>query len=305
MNIAFAIDTDGKAESNLSWESIKNQALLAEKIGFDAVFLPDQTIYQSNAGNIGCWESVALAGAVAAVTTTIKIGHSMFNAPYRPPTLVAKIAETLDEISGGRYIFGIGAGNTSDFDYKTVGVHTDKRYSRFAEAIEIIHGLLKNGKVDFQGKYWSANHAELVLRGPSPKGPPIIIAAWGPKMMRLAARYADGWNGWVSSNPSIETFKPMIKRLEKACKEVGRNINTLRRTLDIQVDSQGLYETLRPGGNTKPIAGTSKEIADKILSFKNINVDEVRCYVISQETPQEKLKSIESMKEIIKFVHES
>lgn len=305
MRIAIAIDTDGKGDGNQSWVNIKKQALQAEELGFDAIFLPDHTIYHSDDGNIGCWESVSLAGALAAATTTIEIGHSMFNAPYRSPALVAKIVETLDDISGGRYIFGIGAGNTPDADYNAVGVPTGNRYSRFAEAIEIIHGLLKNRTVDFKGKYWSAQDADLVLHGPRMQGPPIVIAAWGPKMMRLAARFADGWNGWVPSDPSVKIFKPMIEKLARSCEEIGRDPNSIKRTLDIQIDSLGVYEKLRPGGNMKPISGTSKQIANAILSFRDIQVDEVRCYVVSRDAAEEKLLAFESMAEIINLVHSS
>lgn len=301
MRIGIALDLHGN-DGFPSWKSIREQALAAETIGFDAVFVPDHLLYHLEDGNIGCWESVSMAGALAAVTSSIDIGHSMFNAPYRSPALVAKIVETLDEISGGRYIFGIGAGNTPDSDYAAFGFWTNKRYSRFAEAIEIIHGLLKNGRVDFEGDYWSARNADLVLRGPRPQGPPIVIAAWGPKMMRLAARFADIWNGWVplKQGPSINSFRPFIESLEQACEDVGRDPATLRRSLDIQVDLLGLHE-----GGEKPISGTNEEIAEVILSFQEIAVDEVRCYPYWPETEAvgERQKMIESMVEIVNLVH--
>ena len=306
MRIAIALDTHGKASSTEgiapTWDSIKGQALAAEAVGFDAVFVGDHLLYHSEDGNTGVWESVSLVAALAAATTTIEIGHSVFNAPYRPPALVAKIAETLDEISGGRYIFGIGAGNTPDAEYAAFGVEADKRYSRFAEAIEIIHGLLKNGQVDFAGKYWSARNADLVLRGPRPQGPPIVISAWGPKMMQLTARFADGWNGWVPSNvgPSIKSFRSMIDKLEQACHEIGRDSSTLQRTLDIQVDPLSRHEE-----DEKPIAGTSAEIAESILAFQEIGIDEVRCYPYwpQPEAPGDRIKMIESMAEIVDLVH--
>jgi alkanesulfonate monooxygenase SsuD/methylene tetrahydromethanopterin reductase-like flavin-dependent oxidoreductase (luciferase family) len=306
MRIGIAIDTHGRANSpqrpTPTWESIRDQALAAEAVGFDAVFVGDHLLYHSEDGNTGCWESVSLAAALAAVTSTIEIGHSVFNAPFRSPALVAKIAETLDEISGGRYILGIGAGNTSDSEYAAFGIQADKRYSRFAEAIEIIHNLLKNGKVDFEGKYWSARDAEMVLRGPRPQGPPIVIAAWGPKMMHLTARFADGWNGWVpiAKGPSIEAFQPMIEKLERACEQVDRNPATLYRTLDIQVDPLNLH-----GEGEKPIAGTNEEIAEAILAFKEIGIDEVRFYPHwpIPEMPGERRKMIESMAEIVDLVH--
>ena len=226
----------------------------------------------------------------------------MFNAPYRSPALVAKIAKTLDEISGGRYILGIGAGNTPDSDYAAFGFQADKRYSRFAEAIEIIHDLLKNGRVDFEGKYWSARNTDLVLRGPRPQGPPIVIAAWGPKMMHLTAQFADVWNGWVpvEKGPSVESFRPMVEELERACQEVGKDPATLRRSLDIQVDPLSRHDE-----GEKPIAGSSEEIAEAILAFQEIGVDEVRCYPDwpMPEMPGDRRNMIESMSEIVDLVH--
>lgn len=306
MRISIAIDSHGKTISPQrpapTWENIRDQAFAAEAVGFNAVFVPDHLLYHSEEGNTGCWESVSLAAGLAAVTSTIQIGHSMFNAPYRSPALVAKIAETLDEISGGRYILGIGAGNVPASDYAAFGIQADKRYSRFAEAIEIIHELLKSGRVDFAGEYWSARNADLVLRGPRPQGPPIVIAAWGPKMMQLTARFADVWNGWVpvEQGPSVESFRPMVAELERACQEVGRDPATLRRSLDIQVDQLGLYDE-----GEKPIAGSSEEIAEAILAFQEIGVDEVRCYPYwpMPETPGDRQKMIESMAKIVDLVH--
>ena len=306
MRISIAIDSHGKANSPQrpapTWENIRDQAFAAEAVGFNAVFVPDHLLYHSEEGNTGCWESVSLAAGLAAVTSTIQIGHSMFNGPYRSPALVAKIAETLDEISGGRYILGIGAGNVPASDYAAFGIQADKRYSRFAEAIEIIHELLKSGRIDFAGEYWSARNADLVLRGPRPQGPPIVIAAWGPKMMQLTARFADVWNGWVpvEQGPSVESFRPMVAELERACQEVGRDPATLRRSLDIQVDQLGLYDE-----GEKPIAGSSEEIAEAILAFQEIGVDEVRCYPYwpMPETPGDRQKMIESMAKIVDLVH--
>ena len=306
MRISIAIDSHGKAISPQrpapTCENIRDQAFVAEAVGFNAVFVPDHLLYHSEEGNTGCWESVSLAAGLAAVTSTIQIGHSMFNAPYRSPALVAKIAETLDEISGGRYILGIGAGNVPASEYAAFGIQADKRYSRFAEAIEIIHELLKSGRVDFAGEYWSARNADLVLRGPRPQGPPIVIAAWGPKMMHLTARFADVWNGWVpvEQGPSVESFRPMVAELERACQEVGRDPATLRRSLDIQVDQLGLCDE-----GEKPIAGSSEEIAEAILAFQEIGVDEVRCYPYwpMPEMPGDRQKMIESMAKIVDLVH--
>ncbi len=121
-------------------------------------------------------------------------------------------------------------------------------------------------------------------------------------MMQLTARFADVWNGWVpvELGPSVESFRPMVAELERACQEVGRDPATLRRSLDIQVDQLGLYDE-----GEKPISGSSEEIAEAILAFQEIGVDEVRCYPYwpMPETPGDRQKMIESMAKIVDLVH--
>ena len=254
------------------WARIREQARAAEEAGFDIVVIEDGTMYRDEDERIGWWESVSMAGALAAATERIDIGHSVLNGPYRPPTLVANIADTLDEISGGRYVLGIGRGNTEEVDYAAVGVAADHRTARLAEALPVIRGLLKDGRVDLAGEYWSAHDAELVMRGPRPQGPPIVVAAAGPKMLRLTARYADGWNWWTTTGTDVSQLRPIVDELERACDETGRDPATLQRSLDVySVDPLGRF----PDANL--LSGSPDELADAILSFGELGFDEIRC----------------------------
>jgi alkanesulfonate monooxygenase SsuD/methylene tetrahydromethanopterin reductase-like flavin-dependent oxidoreductase (luciferase family) len=167
----------GGDEPAPTWESVSRAAQTAEAVGFDMFVYEDALLYKHEEGSKGVWESLAISGGIAVATQRISFGPSVVNSPYRSPAHLAKIAETLDEMSGGRFVLGIGAGNTADSDYLAFGFPTDKRYSRFAETIEIVHALLKTGRVDFAGDFHSASEAEMVLRGPSRTGPRINIAA--------------------------------------------------------------------------------------------------------------------------------
>lgn len=263
-----------------TWNSIAELALVAEDSGFTSFVFEDALLYRGPR-TAGSWESVAIAGALGSATNRIRFGHSVINSPYRSPALVAKIAETLDEISGGRYIFAIGAGNTDDSDYEAFGAQNDHRYSRFAEAIEIIHGLLKTGAVDFEGEFYSARESELVLRGPRPNGPPITIAAAGPKMLRLVARYADAWNWWTSDYVSARSdLASLIARLDQACSEAGRDPSTLGRSLDLYtVDPLRVTNGEPAGSGGRMLSGTPADMAEVILGFGELGFDEVRCDV--------------------------
>ncbi len=278
-----------------TWDSISQRASVAEAVGFDSFVFEDALLYREGDSKAGCWESVSIAAALAVSTSRIDIGPSVFNTPYRSAALTAKIAETIDEISGGRYVFGIGAGNTADDDYEAFGFPTDRRYSRFAEAIEIIHALLKDGRADLTGQYHSAKDAELVLRGPRGQGPPIIIAAAGSKMLRLVARYGDGWNWWTVDHRAVsETMRPIVEELERACHEVGRDPATLTRSLDLySVDPLN-----RVDDDASVLSGTTAGIADNILGYGELGFGEVRCDVYPKT-----VEGIEAMQEVVDLVH--
>jgi alkanesulfonate monooxygenase SsuD/methylene tetrahydromethanopterin reductase-like flavin-dependent oxidoreductase (luciferase family) len=288
-----------------SWKSISERAATAEAEGFDTFVFEDALLYRGEEATDGVWESVSIAAAVAATTSRIHLGQSVVNSPYRSPAMTAKIAVTLDEISGGRFVFGIGAGNTPDSDYEAFGFPTDKRYSRFAEAIHIIHGLLKNGAIDFVGEFYTARQAELVLRGPRQHGPPIIIAAAGPKMLQLVPEYADAWNWWAWDEKlehTGERLRPIIESLERACEAAHRDPTTLGRTFD-------LYTVVPDGFNTQgvvtegldmkhPVTGTSEQIAEHILSLGELGFGEVRCDVFPRTAA-----AIEAMRPVVEAVH--
>jgi alkanesulfonate monooxygenase SsuD/methylene tetrahydromethanopterin reductase-like flavin-dependent oxidoreductase (luciferase family) len=287
---------DGKRPAP-TWESISKRARVAEDAGFDLFVFEDALLYRwEDGGTDGVWESVSLS----AVTSRIKIGHSVINSPYRSPAMTASIATTLDEISGGRYVLGIGAGNTFDSDYDGFGFPKDHRYSRFAEAIEIIHALLKTGKVDFKGDFYSAKNSELVLRGPNQEGPPINIAGGGPKMLGLVARYADEWNwwGWDETVGQIEErLEPILETLELACEEHGREPASLVRTFDLYSVVPGGLEA--DHGLSNPVTGSDEAIAEYILSLGRLGCEEVRCDVWPKT-----VDGIEAMAPIVELVHQ-
>ena len=268
------------------WHSIRDQALAAEAAGFDLVVFEDALLYASPDANIGVWEGVSMAAAVAASTSRIGIAHAVINSPYRYPGRVAAIAMALDEISGGRYTLGIGAGNTPD-DYPRFGIDANPRYSRFAEAMGIIHGLLRHGPMSFDGRYYRVEDAELVLRGPRPAGPPIAIAAGGSKMLRLAARFGDEWNWWTTEPDNPAALSGLVAETERACEEIGRDPASLRRSID-------LFSVV--------VKGSAEEMADRLLSHAAVGFDEIRCD-LKPDNGKSQLEAIGWMAEVVSRVH--
>ena len=284
---------------NPSWNSVHGLATRAEEVGFDMFVFEDVLMYRGETATDGCWESMTIAGAVAASTNTIRFGQSVVNAPYRSPALTASMATTLDEISGGRFVLGIGAGNSPTSDYEGFGFPTDHRYSRFAESIEIIHTLLRQGRADYSGEFYSAKRAELVLRGPSPHGPEITIAAGGPRMLQLVARYADAWNWWTwdeTIDEALGRLTPLMAQLDAACEAEGRDPSTLDRTLD-------LYSVTPPGLSPasemrQPLAGNVDELTAALLQLESAGFREVRCDLTDKTTA-----GVEAMAPVVQALH--
>ena len=290
MRIGYAIDLHATAANSkeVEWERLREQVTLAEYAGLDIVVVPDHLMYRAGADSgyatkdapVGVWESTTVAAAMLAATTTIDIGHSMMNTPYRAPALVANVAATLDAIGGGRYSLGIGSGNS--LDYAGIGVDDDRRLGRFAEALHIIHGLLKEGRADLAGEYVRAQGAELVLRGPRPQGPPIVVAAGGPRSMELAVRYGDAWNGEFAFDPEHADLRKALADLDQLCERQERDPETLRRTVDGVVDPLDLKG--------------KREATRKVLhGLAELGIDEVRCYPVTAGTHESRMRAITAL----------
>ncbi|MEX2424196.1 MAG: LLM class flavin-dependent oxidoreductase, partial [Acidimicrobiia bacterium] len=203
-------------------------------------------------------------------------------------------ADTLDEITGGRYTLGIGAGNTPD-DYEMFSMDADPRYSRFADAVEVIGQLLRTGRADFDGAFEHAHADWWSPRGPRPTGPPIVIAAGGPKMVDLTVRLADGWNWWADASGGAEHLSPIISNLEEASGRHGRS----------PVRSIDMYSFDPLGEITDPPAGvasgSAEQMAAPIVALRDLGVDEVRIDVYAD--PPRLAEATLAMSEVVRLVH--
>src|SRR4051794_2451037 len=207
------------------WADIKEMAQTAEAVGFDSFWLADHVLFASPEGEIsGAWEGFTFLSAIAAATSRLAIGPLVACTSFRNPALLAKMADALDEISGGRFILGLGAGNW-EAEHAAFGYPFDRRAGRFAEAMQIIAPLLREGRVDFHGRYSAAADCVLRPRGPSPSGPPLWIGAKGARMLRLIARHADAYIAIWPITPA--QVKERWEEMVAACEEVGRDPATL------------------------------------------------------------------------------
>ncbi len=295
MRFGVAIDLHARSTDSheVAWRNLLDQALAAERAGLDIVVLPDHLAYRTGGEGdyaepdqpVGARESFVIAAALAATTTTIDIGHSMVNAPYRTPTMLAHLATTLSDVARGRYSLGIGVGNS--FDYDQVGVAADQRVARFEECVEIVWGLLTTGSVDFSGDHWSASRAELVLR-PSPESrPALVVAAGGRRTMRTAVRFGDSWNGWCRTDPASTVPAALVRLLDDTCEQLDRDPAGIGRTFDLGVDPL----------NRRGARAQSTEV---LAQLADLGADEVRCYPTSADTHETRLESIVALADLVK-----
>lgn len=247
---------DGTA---FGYRDVRELALAAEASGFDSFWLPDHLVYRRpDAPDLGCWESFTFLAALAADTSTITLGSFVAASPFRNPALLAKMATSLDEISEGRFILGLGAGNW-DAELQAFGYPLDRRVRRFAEAIEIVATLFREGEVTFAGDDYRTERAVLRPRGPSPRGPRLWVGAAGERMLRLTARHAQGLiTIWPTTVGQVADTR---SRLLAACADVGRDPATVELTIGTHVQLSGEDEAPDPA---RSIAGSDDEIAQRL-----------------------------------------
>ena len=276
-------DSEGYFDGGTArWSDLAAIARRAEEVGFDSLWVQDHLLFRyPDQEPEGPWESFSLLAALAAITSRVELGTLVTCVSYRNPALTAKIADTIDEISGGRLILGLGAG-WHEPEYRAFGYPFDHRYSRFEEALTIIHGLLRDGRIDFAGKYHQARECELRPRGPRPHGPPIMLGTMGERMLRLTARFADSWNAWFTrTGNSPAGVAPLRVKVDAACAEVGRDPATLERTVAILVDLTGGSGVPRSlsSGEVPALTGSPEELADTLRAFAREGIAHVQAHV--------------------------
>ena len=258
------------------WRDILALARRAEEVGFDSVWVPDHLLFRiEGQPPFGAWEGWSLLAALAAATERIGLGALVACTGYRNPALLAKMADTVDEISGGRLTLGLGAG-WYEPEFRAFGFPFDHRVVRFEEAVGIDAALLREGGVDVEGTYHRARECELRPRGPRPTGPPIMVGTTGERMLRAAARYADVWNGewWkVEAGGRPATFA----RVDAASREVGRDPASLTKTVFMAIDMPGVS----PSGREwlAPVAGSPDELAALLRTLAAEGVAEVQVWL--------------------------
>ena len=285
IGLVLPVAGEWMAGTTARWKEMAAMARHAEDVGFDSVWVNDHLYFRPGAPDEparGTWECWSLLSALAAVTSRVEIGTTVVGTGFRNPALLAKAADAVDDISGGRLVLGLGAGYHEP-EYRAFGYPYDHLISRFEESLIIIHTLLREGRIDFNGKYHQARDCELVPRLSPRKGPPLLMGprAGSPRMLGLMAKYADYWTAFLVSD--LETYLPMKEAVDAACAKAGRDPSTLCRTIIPAVDVPGLEAArdmtswVRPFRLSykrgDPLSGSADAVADRIREFTKGGVD--------------------------------
>jgi F420-dependent oxidoreductase-like protein len=276
-------------EATIHW------AQRVEELGFDSVWVSDHFFldlgkYGGPSRRFGSLEALTTLAAIAAETDRVRLGTLVLCYAFRHPPLVAKMAATLDVVSGGRLELGMGAGWYEDefreygFEFPSAG----ERMSRLAEALDIIGGMLARDTFTYTGRYYQVveapNEPQPVQR---PRPPLIVGSKGGPRSLRIVADSADGWNTVWRWTP--ESYAARVADLERICEEVGREPGTVSRSVGLYTlvgdDLERRYRALQawaPGGaldgttleqySEGALVGSPEECVGRIKEFEALGV---------------------------------
>ena len=214
----------------------------AEALELDSIWVFDHLLFRS-AGepDEGIREAWTTLTALATVVPRVELGALVMCASFRNPGLMAKMAATLDDLAGGRLILGLGSG-WHEPEYDAFDFPFDHRVGRFAEDLEITTRLLRKERFSFAGQRRRMD--DVVLLPPPERRVPILVAAKGPRMLRLTATWADAWNvAWFSGVD--DRLRAQLAALDEACRAVGRAPTSLRRTVGLRLDDDEVADADR------------------------------------------------------------
>jgi alkanesulfonate monooxygenase SsuD/methylene tetrahydromethanopterin reductase-like flavin-dependent oxidoreductase (luciferase family) len=283
VGICLPIGERGPERRADSYRQMRDLAVAAEQGGADSIWVADHFFYNFEEGGMrGLWESMTILSALAEATERVELGPLVMCVPFRNPGLIAWMANTLDEISAGRFVLGLGAG-WYEAEFEAFGYEFTKRVSVFDESLQVIVPMLRDGRAAYEGSFVKG-HSELRPPGPRLNGPPILMAGTKPRMMSLIARWADRWNSVWYGLPNDE-FRAERADLERACAAIDRAPKQIEVSAGVAVTNASVV----PANTAESLSGSVGQIAEGLNAWREEGVDEVMCRM---EPPSVELVSL-------------
>lgn len=269
-----------EVERPVGWPELFSMARTAEAAGLDSLWLGDHLLYDLPGGiTRGPWEVWTSLAAIAAVTSRIEIGPLVASTGFHTPAMLAKQAATVDAISGGRLVLGLGAG-WNEREYRAFGHPFDRRVSRFEEAFTVIRTLLREGRVDFHGRFYDVDDCVLDPMPVRPGGPPLMLGSVGPRMLGIGLPHVDAWNVWWSDyGNSAAGFGELRERVEEAAAAAGRGPGEVAATAAVLVqlpDGGGRLMGETYNRPVAPVVGTPQAVAEHVHAMAQAGASHVQ-----------------------------
>ena len=272
-----------EVERRVEWPELFSMARTAEGVGFDSLWVGDHLLYDLPGGvTRGPWEAWTALAALAAATERVELGPLVASTSFHAPAMLAKQAATVDAISGGRLILGLGAG-WNEREYRAFGFPYDHRVSRFEEAFTIIRGLLRGGRVDFEGAYYRVEDCVLDPGPARPGGPPLMLGSTRPRMMRIGLPHVDAWNVWWSDYGNTpDGFAAVRDRVDEAAVRAGRMPGEVTATAAVLVSLPGATGRLMGDvdhGPVRPVQGSPADISGHLEAMASAGAGHLQLVV--------------------------
>ena len=275
----------------IDWKTAKETALLSEKLGYDSIWMADHFILGRGGEMFEIWTAMS---ALAAVTEHVQLGTLVMCTLHRQPSVLGKMAATLDHISNGRLILGVGAG-WNEPEINAYGIRYPppvERVARMKEGIRVMKAMWTEEKPVYKGKYYSIDGATCRPKPAQQGGPPVIVGAVGPHMLKAAVQVGDGWN--LADDPTVTVYKEKVTIINDWCKKLGRTPESFMKTWDGHVvigkndrdlnEKMTMFKTLKISGEAligqlipgemlqNCISGTPDSCIRKIREFMGLGV---------------------------------
>jgi probable F420-dependent oxidoreductase len=257
---------------------VREIAVTAEETGFDSIWVGDHLLFRDPASGVrGPLEAWSLLAALGEATDRVLIGPLVAATSFHSPAMIAKKAATVDDISGGRLILGLGAGWNRP-EYEAFGFPFDHRVSRFEEAFTVIRTLIRDGSIDFEGRFYTHREMELLPRARTDMT--LLIGSNGPRMLRVAARHVDLWNSWYTHfDNKPQGLAPLLETVEGACAEAGRDPAEIGLTAAVLVQlerGEGRIAGSSERPDVEPITGSPAGIAESLSRFADVGMSHIQ-----------------------------
>jgi probable F420-dependent oxidoreductase len=263
-----------EVERDVRWPEYVAMARAAEEVGFDSIWVGDHYLYRGDGRRErGPWEAWTLLAGLAAVTERIQLGPLVACLSFHPPGILAKVAATVDEISGGRLVLGVGAGwNRVEFD--AFGIAFERRGTAFAERFDAMRRLLAGERVTAHGAFVDLDEA-VVLPAPA-RVPPLMVGSTGPRVLAASLPFVQVWNtwfDWFGNRP--EGFAEKRPFVDDACARAGRDPGEVERSACVLVEWDPASRERPRDAAAPPLAGGPERLADGLRAMAEAGADEV------------------------------